>query len=373
MRGAIMKARGRNLVHVFIPVLVGFLLVLTYTAYAASPTTQKSTQPAKTATSATTPASIKYDPNAPPKGTITIPASTKGNVNTSTWVTGSYQYIQWTCNGTSTNLVDVTLWQNNKQVVVISKGIASGQTAYIVPFGTAAGNYELRVTSKDDTRVEARRPVYIAPTAVTLETPPGALFSGSSYTVNWSYTGNPPSVKLVILDSSGTALQSVPNISIGVNGKGSWLWTVPAPPSGQSYVQCRFQIVGTFRTSVTSNSTADVILGKSNLFTIEKRHAMDIGCPDNKMASQKIEVSLKAPSGWGWEVPDPKLAGWPLQMVSPPVIRPGSGGSSSVLVCKYVYGWSAREAIPFVTLLYTLPDQYYRCSLTSYGALCLPK
>jgi len=265
-----MKARGRNLVHVFMPVLVVCLVVLTYTAYAASPTTQKSTQPAKTATSATTPASIKYDPNAPPKGTITIPASSKGNVNASTWYTGSYQYIEWTCNGTSSNLVDVTLWQNNREVALIWSGATTGGTVYIVPFSTAAGNYELRVTSKDDTRVEARLPVTVASTAVTLATPPGALFAGSRYTINWSYTGNPTSVKLVILDSSGTVVQSVPNISIGSNGKGSWSLAVPAPTSGKSSVQCRFQIVGTFRTSVTSDAKADIVLGTSGLFAINQ-------------------------------------------------------------------------------------------------------
>jgi flagellar capping protein FliD len=263
-----MKARGKNLVHVVMPVLVVCLLALTCTVYAAAATAQKSIQQKQSVTSTTSPTSIKYDPNAPPQGTITIPASSKGNVNASTWYTGSYQYIQWTCNGTYSNLVDVTLWQNNREVALIWSGATTGGTAYIVPFSTAAGNYELRVTSKDDTRVEARLPVTVAPTTVTLETPPGVLFAGSRYTINWSYSGNPTSVKLVILDSSGTVVQSVPNISIGSNGKGSWPLTVPAPTSGKSSVQCRFQIVGTFRTSVTSDAKADIVLGTSGLFDI---------------------------------------------------------------------------------------------------------
>ena len=245
------------------PVLVVCLLALTCTVYAAPSATMKSTQPAKTATGTTSSSTIKYDPNAPPQGTITITSPQSGK----TWYTGSYQVIQWTCNGTRSNLVDVTLWKSNQEVAIIWPGADTGRTAYIVPFGTAAGNYELRVTSQDDTRVEARQPVTIAPTTVTLATPPGALFAGSRYTINWSYTGNPV-VKLVILDSSGAVLEEVRNITTGSNGKGSWPWPVHAPPSGKSSVQCRFQIVGTFKTSVTSNATADIVLGTSGLFAI---------------------------------------------------------------------------------------------------------
>jgi len=260
-----MKARGKNSVHVFVTVFVVCLFVLTCTVYAAPSTAQKSTRQAQPAGS---PASNLLNPNAPPKGTITITASSKGNVNASTWYTGSYQYIQWTCNGTHSNLVDVTLWQNNRQVVVIGTGIASGQTAYVVPLGTAPGSYEVRVTSEDDTRVAARFPVNILPTSVVLTTPQGALVTGSPYTITWAYAGKLQSVKLAVLDSSGAVVTSEPNISVGSNGKGSWPWTVPSPMAGKSSDQYRFQISAMLPTSVTSNVNTETVLGTSDLFTI---------------------------------------------------------------------------------------------------------
>jgi hypothetical protein len=265
-----MKAREKNLVHVFMSVLLVFLFSLTCTAYAAPSTTQKSTQQTKSATGTTSPASMKYDPNAPPQGTITIPASTKGNVNASTWYTGSYQYIQWTCNGTYSKLVDVTLWQNNRQVATIWTRVATGQTAYVVPLSTVAGSYEVRVTSEADTRIEARLPVNIVPTTVTLTTPQGVLLTGSPYTITWTYTGNMQSVKLLILDSSGAILQAIPNISAGSNGQGRWPWTVPTPAAGKSSDQYRFQISATFRTSATSSANTETVLNASDMFTIAK-------------------------------------------------------------------------------------------------------
>ena len=266
-----MKARVNYVVRVLTPVLLVCLFALTSTAYAAPAAAQKAaTQQAKPAVSATSPAAMKYDPNAPPQGTITIPASSKGNVNASTWYTGSYQYIQWTCNGTRSNLVDVTLWQSNRQVATIWIGVATGQTAYVVPMSMATGSYEVRVTSEDDTRIEARLPVNVVPTTVTLGTPPGTLLSGSPYTITWSYTGNIQSVKLAVLDASGAIIQSMPNISAGSNGQGIWPWTVPTPAAGKSSVQYRFQISGTFLTSAASSAKADTVLGTSDLFTIAK-------------------------------------------------------------------------------------------------------
>ena len=152
-----MTERGKDIRHAFMPVLVVCLLLLTCTAYAAPAAAQKSTPQVQAAPSA---ASSLLNPNAPPKGTITISASSKANVNASTWYTGSDQYIQWTCNGTRSNLVDVTLWQYNSIAVVIGTAIATGQTAYTVPWGMPAGQYELRVTSEDDSRVEAKMPVH---------------------------------------------------------------------------------------------------------------------------------------------------------------------------------------------------------------------
>jgi len=246
-----MNARGKKLLHVFMPVLVGCLLVLTYTVYAAPPTIQKSIQPAKTATSPTSPAPVKYDPNAPPKGTITISASTKGNVNASTWFPETYQYIQWTCNGTRSNLVDVNLWHNNSKYADISKGISTGQTGYKVPKNMTEGNYELRITSQDDPRVEARKTVYVRLFEIAITAPKAneVLFLGDNYTVTWTYKGNPPPItgftlcatlithyvmgKPVTKEGCGlTPTGQFSSITTGM-GKGSAIWTLPTqPPKG---------------------------------------------------------------------------------------------------------------------------------------------
>jgi hypothetical protein len=251
-----MRASGKRVGRVLTPVLLVCLLALTCTVYAAPAATQKATQQANPATSALSPASMKYDPNAPPQGSITITSPQSGK----TWYTGTYQVIQWTCNGTRSNLADVTLWQNNRQFAVIWTGSATGRTAYIVPLGTAPGSYELRVTSEDDTRVEAKLPVTIATTYVMLTGIPASVAMGAPYTFKWSYAGTMQSVKLALLDSSGAVVQSEPNVPIGSNGMGSWSWTMPVLPAWKSSAEYRFQISATFPTSVTSDAKAETVL-----------------------------------------------------------------------------------------------------------------
>lgn len=235
-----MKAKGKIVVHVLTVTVLVCLLALSSTAYAAPAAAQKSTVQQSTpqqtqSVIGVAPARMKYDPNAPPKGTITFTTSSKGNVNASTVLPGTYQYIQWTCNGTYSNLVDVTLWQNNKQVVVISKGIASGQTGYTVPIQMAAGNYEVRITSQGDPRVEARKAVLIsASITVTKPVQNEVLKMESNYEATWSYVGNPGPVivsyenengcKRIIARSDQPSANS-PKI-VMANGQGKVTWTV---------------------------------------------------------------------------------------------------------------------------------------------------
>lgn len=258
-----MKARGKNLVHVFMSALMVCLLLLSCVAYAAPAATQKSTQQVQPAAGA---ASSLLNPNAPPQGSITITSPQSG----ATLYTGMYYPIQWTCNGTRSNLVDVTLWQNNRQTATIWTAVDTGRTAYIIPLGTAEGSYEVRVTSEGDTRVEARLPVTIVTTSVRLTNPPANIVTGSSYTITWSYTGNLSSMTLSTLDSSGKVVQSVPNIPIGSNGTGSLSWTAPALPAGRTSAQYCFQFSALLPTSVTSSTRADTLLARTEQFTISR-------------------------------------------------------------------------------------------------------
>jgi len=227
-----MKEKSRIAARVFTVTVTVFLLSLSCNAYAAPPAAQKAAPQVQAAPSA---ASRLLNPNTPPKGTITINASGKANVNASTWYTGSYQYIQWTCNGTSSNLVDVTLWQNNSKVVVIGTGIATGQTAYTVPWDTRAGQYELRVTSEDDSRIEARQAVNIVLTTLTITTPKkdDSWYGGGIYQIAWQIQGTQTSVNLSLWQMSA---DKTINIGTGITG-GNMQYTVPlALPPDQYYL-----------------------------------------------------------------------------------------------------------------------------------------
>jgi hypothetical protein len=254
-----MKARGKNLVHVVMPVLVVCLLALTCTVYAAAATAQKSIQQKQSVTSTTSPTSIKYDPNAPPKGTITLTASSKGNVNASTVLPGSYQYIEWTCNGTYSSLVDVTLWQNNQQVGVISKGITSDQTSYKVPINMAMGNYEYRITSQDDPRIEARKPVYIS-CSITITKPVQneVLSMRNNYGVTWSYVGNPAPLKLELIPTGGGSAQLIADkVPWGNSGWGQYSWQIPSNINE-----------GNYQIQITSTGNS-IMMARSQTFTLK--------------------------------------------------------------------------------------------------------
>jgi len=265
-----MKARGKNTVYALTLLMIVYLLLPTCMAYAANPVVQqKQSTPATGPAQPSAPKAPAFNPNAPPQGTITITTPTSG----ATWYTGSYQQIQWSCNNTRTDLVEVTLWKDGKQVDMIWPESGTGRTAYIVrpvrdAEGQATERYEIRATSTSDRRIEARQPVVIALTTLTVSTPAAVLATGSVYTVAWSYTGAMAAVKLAVLDSSGAVVQQIPDIPAGSNGQGHWSWKVLTSPTGKSYAQYRFQISAAFRTSVTSSAVADKILSTSDLFTV---------------------------------------------------------------------------------------------------------
>ncbi len=247
-----MKARGKNTVYALTLLMIVYLLLPTCMAYAAPAAAQKSTQQTQPAVGA---AAGLLNPNAPPQGTITIPPSSKDNVNSSTWYTGTYQYIQWTCSGTRSTLVDVTLWQNNQQVVVIGKGIASGQTAYTVPLNMAAGSYELRVTSDDDTRVVAKQPVTVALTSITITAPKQneILYWGDTYTIRWTYTGNPGPFKLGVLQNPMYYVYATSVTT--ANGQGSAVWQIDSDPI---YIVGPTAPSGLFNITIASAGNANI-------------------------------------------------------------------------------------------------------------------
>lgn len=205
------------------------------------------------------------NPNTPPVGTITITSPQRG----AGIYTGIYTPIQWTSNGTRSNLVNVTLWANNQLVATIRDGADTGKTAYIFPLEMAAGQYELRVTNLNDNRIEARTPIILARTSYNLVNPPKSLMAGAPYTLSWSYTSGLSTVRLSLIDESGAVVWSEPNVPTGSRGNGSWTVTIPPAAAGKVYSDYRFQINATLPTSVTSNSKADLVLGRSDSFRVQ--------------------------------------------------------------------------------------------------------
>ena len=227
--------------------LLSFVVVLyPYLVASAAPLT-----PAKQSAAPLTPAQPSapnapaFNPNAapaPPQGTITIttpnfpPAYVdKGPTTQPGWYMGSYQPIEWTCNGTKSNLVDVTLWKGNQQFAVIGTDVATGRTAYTIPQAGNGGIYELRVTSKRDTRVEARKTVWIFPAEIKVVKPDfNSVFPGTSSFVTWEYKGNPGPVNVRLMkgDSDNTVQTIATNLSPGSGGSGGVAWVVPQVTKG---------------------------------------------------------------------------------------------------------------------------------------------
>lgn len=148
-----------------------------------------------------------------PQATITFTPSTRPDVNASIWPTGSNQQIQWVCSSCP-NGVNVTLWRYTNawsQVATISTGITTGQTTWHVPIIYDWGNYELRLVSAADARVQARKTVTVRIANITIQTPKAGeqLVLGGTYPVTWTYDGNPGPVKLsVVKRINGTDKES---------------------------------------------------------------------------------------------------------------------------------------------------------------------
>jgi len=375
-----MKEKSRAISLVSTVAVIVCLFSLSCTAYAAPPAaTQKSaTQQLQPAAA---PAASVLNPNAPPKGTITINASSKANVNASTWYTGSYQYIQWTCSGTRSNLVDVTLWKNNQQKVIIGTGIATGQTAYSVPGDTinTPGNYELRIISEDDSRVEARLAVTIVATTLIITKPnkDDIWYTGGTYPISWQIQGTQGSVNISL--STLTSINSI-NVGTGIAG-GSMQYTVPSSvPPGEYYLY-------------VNSKDAPGVMGGQHLFvqpatlTVTSPKASDKWAPGNTYgitwqfmgnpgplkiefinASSSIIIADNVQpgaggSGWyNWKVFPLKNGDYQVRITGQSSGAPSSTSPTLRITNPFIkYSWSADPNASMA-----MPYAYYGQPFTSY-------
>lgn len=259
-----MKVRERVPSVLFLLLAVLYFLPLSDCAAAQAIQHQKPIEQQHPKSQYSAPQNAVQNPDAPPQGSISITAPAGGT----TWHTGSYQIIQWSSNGTRSNFTNISLWKDDRLYAEIGRDVATGRTAYIVPFNAAAGLYELRVVNRDN-RIQAKVPVTVAVTRVTLMNPTTVLTSGSQYPIAWTYSSSLAALKLTVLDSAGAVIQEIRNVPIGTGGQGKLTWTVPALPPGQSSLQCRFRATGTFHADVTNNNAwVDRVLSQSDLFTV---------------------------------------------------------------------------------------------------------
>ncbi len=191
-------------------------------------TTNMSSQTAQQPGTAVKPAANPM--SSAPQGSITITAPPNGT----TWYTGSWGIIEWSCNNTRSKLVNITLWAGNYKYADIASNASSGRASWSVPANLHPGAYEVRVTSDVDTRVVARQPVTITTATISVLTPREreALTYGAQYKITWTYKGDPGTVKLS-LKGSGTTYMYWPGTLSAItqaNGQGSAVWTIHSQP-----------------------------------------------------------------------------------------------------------------------------------------------
>jgi hypothetical protein len=170
------------------------------------------------------------NPNEKNQGTITITSPLSG----ATVYVGTSQPIQWTCNGTHSNVVTVTLWKSNNLMTTITKGSATGRTAYTIPTILGRGDYEIRVTSDSDTGVEAKQLVVVNPGIVRFSSPIQNISwrCGIPHTITWYYTGAPGPMQFTLEGLGYYQYKQVisDNVFQGQNGMGQINLTLPRPP-----------------------------------------------------------------------------------------------------------------------------------------------
>jgi C1A family cysteine protease len=103
----------------------------------------------------------------------------------------------------------------------------------------------------------------VPPPSIRLRYPNGdrTFAAGSTRIISWAYTGNPgPWVKIQLLKGNKAVRTIARQISIGADGKGSFVWTIlPRQASGNNY-----------RIKINSRSNTSIVDTSDGYFTIHK-------------------------------------------------------------------------------------------------------
>jgi hypothetical protein len=94
----------------------------------------------------------------------------------------------------------------------------------------AAGNYEVRITSQGDPRVEARKAVTVELPKISITAPKQneVLYMGDKYTIIWSYTGNPGNLYFYLRADQGKLFQRIAPVVVPAVGIGDPIYSFPA-------------------------------------------------------------------------------------------------------------------------------------------------
>ncbi len=199
-------------------------------------------------------------------GPFTISAASSSSITVTmpdggeNWVQGSYQTIQWTYIGSPGTAVNIEVLKNATIVAVIP-GISigtggSGSFGLTVPYSTpVAADYRVRVTSASNPAYTdtSNGPFMISP-AIHVTSPDGGenFKTESTLPMSWTYSGGPGSTVNIDVLKGGAILKTLPGISIGMGGSGSYSVNIPAStPLGSDY---KIRVSSTSYTACTDSS-----------------------------------------------------------------------------------------------------------------------
>jgi hypothetical protein len=156
-----------------------------------------------------------------------------------TWQAGTDRTITWSYSGSPGNNVKIELYKAGLLAQTVTPGVLTGNGSYSwnPPVSLENGNdYKVKITSltngnyNDSSNNEFTITGGALPPGITVSSPNGgeSFQAGTNQGLTWSYTGNPGSqVSITLLDGQSTALVIASSTPTGVNGNGSFDWTVP--------------------------------------------------------------------------------------------------------------------------------------------------
>ena len=225
-------------------------------------------------------ASLSVPSNDPGTQVLTIPLKGTGVApqpitvtspnGAESWTIGEARTIQWKHTGNPGPFVKIELLRGGVLNRTIKSRISTETDSYIwtiPPKQKPGNNYRLRITSKinvsyTDTSDADFSISLPPPPSITVTSPNGGEIwqRGSSQVIDWTYAGNAGTYVKIQLFRSGILLRTISSsVKIGSNGRGSFIWRIPAKLTpGDAY-----------QVKVTSKSKGTVKDISNGTFTIQ--------------------------------------------------------------------------------------------------------